>query len=144
MTATVSFDRTSLSLSALVASGAGPTYRITEEGLGRPAVTWRFSAMPDSPNVHGTERTGAAKEESSLPLVIDVYSDTTAHLETACDALEAALSQFTYDTTVTVDGAAKVWSCSPASWATGAIRAEDVNSFLRTYTINVPVYPVPS
>jgi hypothetical protein len=144
VSASVSFDRSSLSLSALVASGAGPTYRITEEGLGRPAVSWRFAAMPDSSDVHGTEYTAAAKEQSSLPLVIDVYGSSTANLETACAALDAALSQFSYETTVTVDGVAQIWSCSPASWSTGLVHAEDVSSFLRTYTITIPVYPIPA
>lgn len=100
--------------------------------------------MPDSPDIHGTEYTSAAKEESSLPLEVKVFAASTAALNTACNALESALSQFEYTATVTEDGVSKVWSCAPADWSTGSVDAGESAAFLRTYTITIPVFPVPA
>jgi hypothetical protein len=139
----VSVDRSALSLTALVFNADGPTYRITEQGLGRPGITWRRTAAPDSVNVHGTEYVAASKEQSSLPLEVGVYAGTTADLDAACVALEDALSQFAYDVTVTEDGVVKVWSAGPADMASGLVDSGEVASHIRTYTITIPVYPIP-
>lgn len=139
----MSVDRSALSLAALVFDDDGPTYRLTEQGLGRPAITWRRTAAPDSANVHGTEYIGAAKEQSSLPLEVKVYAASTAALDAACNELEDALSQFAYPVTVTEDGVTKVWSAGPADMSSGLVDSGDVPAHIRTYALSIPVYPIP-
>jgi hypothetical protein len=144
-TVTVSIDRSSLSLTALVASDDGATYQIKQDGLTRPAITWRLTAAPDSADVHGTEYVAAAKEQTSLPLDIIVKAASSAALNTACVALEDALSQFTYTATVVVDGVTKVWSCAPAAYSptSGLIEFGMVNGHFDVFTVTIPVYPIP-
>lgn len=139
----VSVDRTSLSLPALVFDDDGPTFRLTEQGLGRPGITWRRTSAPDSINVHGTEYVGAAKEQSSLPLEVGVYAASTAALDAACAELEDSLSQFSYVVTVTEDGVSKVWSAGPADMSSGIVDSGDVPAHIRTYAVSIPVYPIP-
>lgn len=144
-TATVSIDRTSLTLSALAITDDGATYQLKQDGLTRPAITWRLTSVPDSINIHGTEYIGVAKEQTSIPLEVIVKSTTSSALNTAVVALETALSQFTYTVTVTVDGVAKVWTAGPASWSfpmpTGP---SDVAQFFTLMTVSIPVYPIAS
>lgn len=99
--------------------------------------------MPDSDAVHGTEFTAAAKEQSSLPLEVRVQGSSAGDLASACDALEAALSQFTYETTVTVDAVGRVWTCAPASWSTGLVLSDESAAFFTVYSVTIPVYPIP-
>lgn len=147
MTTTVSIDRSSLSLAALVIDDttAAP-YMLMGDGLGRPAITWRLLPMPDSNDVHGTEYVAAVKEQSGLPLRVMVKADTAAALDSAVTALEDALSQFTYSVTVTVAGVSKVWSCSPASYGldVGQVEFWKVQQNYEVLTITIPVYPIAS
>lgn len=143
--ATVSIDRSSLSLSALTITDDGATYQLAQDGLGRPGITWRLASAPDSANVHGTEYVGAAREQSSLPLTVIVKAASSSALNTAVAALEDALSQFAYDVTVTVDGVAKVWPASPAAWSfTTPVSPAQVTQFYTLMTITLPVYPIAS
>lgn len=142
--ASISIDRTSLTLSALVVADDGTTYRPTPDGIGRPGISWRLTAMPDSADSHGTEYVAAVKEQSSMPLQVKVYADSSAALDAACDALEEALSQFAYTMTVTVDGVAKTWTCAPASWQVSNFDSGEVAAHIATYAITVPVYPIAS
>lgn len=143
-TAEVSIDRSSLSLAALVVSDDGATYQIKQDGLTRPGITWRLTAAPDSADVHGTEYVAAVKEQTSLPLDVIVKAASSAALDTACVALEDALSQFSYPVTVTVDGVAKVWSSSPAAWSySRPTDLAEVQQHFTVMTLTIPVYPIP-
>lgn len=121
----------------------GPTYRLTEDGVGRPGMSHRIVYAPDSPYTHGSEKVSAAREQTSLPLRFKVFAASTAALEAACDVLEAALSQFTYTATVTEDGVSKIWNCDPASWSSGLVDSGEVAAKIRTYTVTIPVHPIP-
>lgn len=143
-TASVTFDRTSLSLGALVINDSSSTYRLTPDGLGDPAMTWRLQQMPDSEAIHGTEYTAASLQQSSLELEVIVMGTSAANLRVNRDALTAALSQFTYDVTVTVDGVSDAWSCAPGSWAAGQVRHEMAAALLQILKVSIPVYPVSS
>lgn len=146
-TASVSIDRTALSMSALTISGDGTgTYSLTAKGLGRPAITARSTWFPDSPDVHGSRLRSAVKEQSSLPLEVVVQAASASALDAAVTALSDALWQFSFTTTVTVDGVSKVWTCSPASWAvaSGVVEVSHAAAFLEVLTITIPVYPIPS
>lgn len=145
MTASVSIDRTSLALSALVISDAGATYLLTDKGLGRPATTRRNTYAPESPDMHGSLLLNSVKEQSALPLEVIVQADTAADLDAAIQALFDALDQFTYNTTVTVDGVAKVWASSPAAYGAsdGYVDHSRVAQFFDVLAITIPVYPIP-
>ena len=144
-TVTVSVDRTSLSLSALAITDDGSTYQIGLDGLGRPGRVWRFTDMPPSSDAHGTEHVAAVLEETTLPLEVIVKAASSSALNTAVDALFAALSQFAYDVTVTVDGVAKTWSAAPAAVAPkAAIGPGQVAQFFEVFTVTIPVYPIAS
>jgi hypothetical protein len=144
-TVSVSIDRSSLSLAALVATDDGATYQIQQDGISRPAITWRKLAAPDSADVHGTEYIAAVKEQTSIPLNVIVKSASTSALQMAIDDIEAAISQFSYSVTVTVDGAAKTWAASPAAWSFSTpITPGQVAQFFTLMTITIPVYPIAS
>lgn len=144
-TVTVSIDRTSLSLSALSITDDGATYQISQDGLSRPGVTWRMAAVPNSADTHGTEYVAAAKEQTSIPLEVIVKAASSAALNTAVEALLDALSQFSFDVTVTVDGVAKTWAASPASWAPKAAAGPaQVAQHFEVLTVSIPVYPIAS
>jgi hypothetical protein len=148
MTARVSIDRTSLSLSALVIADASTplaTYVLTGSGLGRPAVTWRETYAPDNPYISGRTLLGAVKEQSSLPLEVLVQASTSAALDTAVQELADAVWQFSYDVTVTIDGLAKVWTCTPAAVAPSSGNEVAVKwlQHIDVLQLTIPVYPIP-
>lgn len=144
-TVSVSIDRSSLSLAALVATDNDATYRIAMDGLGEPGITWRKTSMPDSQDTHGTEYVSAVKEQTSIPLSVIVMAASSAALKTARDALFDALSQFTYMVTVTVDGVAETWDAGPADWSRSTtVQPGQVAQFFAAYTITIPVYPISS
>src|SRR5690349_9080579 len=101
--ASVTIDRSSLSLSDLVIDSEGfSTYYIETSGLGRPAQTPRETLATASPFVNGQSRTTVVYEETTLVLQVRVQASSSAALDTAIVALEAALKQFTYSVTVAV------------------------------------------
>lgn len=139
----VSIDRTSLSLSALVINdypGAG--LWLPEDALQRPAKAQRLTYAADSPFVHGSLLTSAVLLQSSLPMSVKAGAATTAALEDLMDELEAALFQFTYDVTVTVDGSPRVWRADPADIGWGTIDSGEVAARIATASVTIPVYPV--
>lgn len=147
VSATVSIDRTSLGLAPLTISGDGSgTYSLTQGGLGSPVQSARLLYMPDHPDVHGSELLGAVRETTALPLTILVQAATSAALSAAVDALNDALWQFTYATTVTVDGVARTWTCHPclAAPASGLVEHGMADQFFDVLSVTIPVYPIAS
>lgn len=143
----VSIDRTSLSLSALVIDTEGfNTYYVDQAGLGRVGRTPRETFATASPWVNGQLRTAVVWDESSLTLTVRTQADSSSALDTAVSALEDALSQFTYTVTVTVDGVVKVWNAYPATWNStdGLLAVERVRAFHEDLSISIPVDPVSS
>lgn len=141
--ASVSIDRTSLSLGALsIGDSPSDTYCVTPEGLGDPQMAWRFAVMPSADSVHGREVTSAALETSTLNLEIVITGSSASNLRANRVALTNALSQFTYTTTVTVDGVAQVWTCDPGNWSQGAVRYAHQDALVQVLTVTIPVHPL--
>ena len=143
--ATVSIDRSSLpgSLSPLLITDDGATYRLTQDGLGEPGITWRETLMPDSADVRGSELIAAVPERSSLPLEVIIMASSSAALRTARNALRDAVWQFSYPMTVTVDGQSETWAgCGPAAWALSNSKVDHshVAQFFEVRTIVIPLY----
>ena len=149
MTASVSIDRTSLGLSALliVSADTDPTatYVLTKKGLGRPAITPRETKAPDSPDMNGSVLLNVVKEQSALPLEVLVQSDTAANLDAAVQELADAVWQFRYPTTVNISGVSKVWSCTPSAVAPSSGGEDDAQwlQFVDVLQLTIPVYPIP-
>lgn len=137
----VTVSRTALALPVL--SLTTSPYWIDEDGLESPEMTWRRTYAGDSPYTHGSELVAAVKEQTSLPLGVLILADSALELQTALDDLDEAVSQFTYTTTVTVDGIARSWSCDPASWRRGRIDSGEQAAFLARVALTIPVYPIP-
>lgn len=132
-------------LIAAALSEATPFF-LDQDGLGEPGMSWRFGEMPNSQDIHGREIVSAALEVSSLPLRIWVTGDTSAEIQANRNTLQAALSQFAYETTVTVDDVGLVWACDPANWAVvGDLRRhEHVGALLLPLAVTIPVQPIPT
>lgn len=142
---TVSIDRTSLSLSPLVIDTEGfGVYLVDVGGLGRVGIAPRETFATPSPWVHGQLRTAVVKEESSLILTVRVQAGSTADVHDAVHTLEAALFQFIYEVTVTVDGQAQSWTAYPATIGAvdGLTKFEAVTGYYEDLSISIPVYPV--
>lgn len=145
--ATVAIDRTSLGISALtIVSDGFSTYYLDVGGLGRAGKTPRETFATAPPWLHGQLRTAVALEEATLPLVVRVQASTSSGLDTAVEALEAAVGQFVYTVTKTVDGIVKVYEAYPATiQATDALTAvERVRNYYEDLSISIPVYPIAS
>ena len=143
----VTIDRTSLSLSALVIDTDGfNTYYVDKDGLGHVGRTPREVFATPSPFVHGQMRTAVVLDESTLNLKVRVQAASSSALNTALAALEDALFQFSYDVTVVVDGVTKVYTASPATLDTtdGLVAFERVMAHHEDLSIAIPVYPVAS
>ena len=146
MTVSVSIDRTSLSLSPLVIDdNPASTYRIAQGGLSRPTITPRETNAPDSRYFEGTELLAVTREQTRVPVKVIVQGASWAAVESAVDALDAAVWQFMYDVTVTVDGVAKTWYCTPAiPVPSGLIEPENVSQFFDVFDLDIPCKPTPA
>jgi hypothetical protein len=144
MATQVSIDRSSLSLSALVVASTYQTgLYLAAEGLGRPAKTWvrNYATARDW---NGAVPTDARLDQSTVPLAIYIQGTSTADLESRYATLEAALYQFTYDLTVTVDGTTKVWAAEAADLVPAGYDVSFTLQFLQLVAVTIPVYPVSS
>ncbi len=143
MTTSVTFDRTSLSLSDLVVGlyAADATYFLPPEGITRPAFTMRRTYAPDG-DITGKQLLQAVQDSGPVQLSIYAQATSTSALTTAMEALDAAATQWSYDLTVTVDGVARTYPADPEFPQWGLVDAGLVGVFLALATITVPVNPV--
>lgn len=110
----LSFDRTSLSLSPLVVTN-NPDEDLWIEVFQEPGFDFRYKYAPDSDLIPGSTLLAAVLEMTSLPVSIYARAASTAALRAVKDELAAAVSQFSYDLTLTVDGDDMTFSADP-SW----------------------------
>lgn len=145
--ATVTIDRSSLSLSDLVIDSEGfGTYLLDVDGLGRVGRTPRITYAAVSPYVNGQLPVAAVWDESTLSITVRIQSDSSADLDTAVAALEAALGQFSYTVTLDVNGVTKTYPATFATWnSTDALtQFARVMTYHEDLAITIPVYPVAS
>lgn len=139
----LAFSRTLLSLSALsitdTPSSSG--FWLPEDAMGRPGKEWD-KQYADKGLYHGRLLVGATLEQATLPVRIYARSTTTSGLETLQASLEAALGQFTYTATVTIDGAAKVWTCDPGDVQWADLDSGMVAAKMAVASVSIPVYPI--
>jgi len=145
VSASLTIDCSSISQPDVVLSDSSDTYRLALGGFGRPGITWRTTYAPDSINVHGSEAIAAVKEQTSIPAEVIVLGTDWTAVETAIDALDAALSQWSYTVTQTAGGVTRTWSAGPASWSSSsnAVESYNVDQAFDVLTLTIPVYPIP-
>ena len=138
----VSIDRTSLGAGALsIPDFPVAGLWIPEDGLTRPGKTWNRQTA-SSPFTHGSVTTRATLEQSSINLSVYAQGASTAALVALQDTLEAAVSQFAYTVTITVDGSAKAYTCDPGDVSWGDLLAPQARAFLSRATLTIPCHPI--
>ena len=142
----VAISRSSLSLADLVITGDGSgPYSLTDTGLARPGRTVRATFADVSPHVEGQLMTQAVRDITSLPLEVIVSGSSSADLVGLLDALDAALFQFRYTTTVTSDGTDVTWPSLPTSFdiVGGSVLYSRRSQFFEVVSFTIPVQPTP-
>jgi hypothetical protein len=112
----VSIDRTSLSLSALVIGDhpdAG-TYWLPEGEFVRPAFAAVHTTANESAYVDGRTLLAVRRDQDELTFTVYARAANSGALETARNALAAALWQYPCPITVTEDGVATVYDGWPS------------------------------
>lgn len=138
----LALTRTALSLSPLTITEDFSTgLWIAEEGFGRPSFAWRKEHAPESMVFPGQALLAAVRDQSAIPVGIYARGTTTALLDAKMAELEAALGQFVYTATLTIDGVAKSFEaeCTAPVW--GGIDSGEVHAFLCRAAVVIPVNP---
>lgn len=144
-TLTISIDRTSLSLSALVFSGSLDGTVLGIVNYQPPAFQMRVNYAPDSADVHGSEALSASYQQALLSFDwMRDASTTETQVQAAREEVRAALAQFSFTVTTQVSGApAEVWSASPGSLTPPARTYMDLTHLTPVFGVSIPVYPIP-
>lgn len=141
LVASLSIDRTALSLSALVIDNndfaSGPLWIADLQAVN---FDFRKRYAPDSDLVAGSALLSAVLEASQIPLVIYARGASSAAKATAMATLEAALSQFAYTVTLTIDGVATTYDAEPnmPQWSYDDGMAD---AFVARGSVVIPVNP---
>lgn len=143
MTTSVSFDRSSLSLSPLVVGlySLSATYFLAGDGVFRADFAMRRGYAPDSSYIPGKRLLTAVADAGTLPVVIYVQSDSTTDLQAAMDVLTTAATQWSYDVTLTIDGVAKTYQADPEFPQWGQVDNGMMRAFMARASIQIPVNP---
>lgn len=145
-TFSVTFDRTSLSLGDLVAGAPSSSsdYWLPSAGISWPKFSRRKTRAPAPPHIAGDGALLARVAGMGLfPLTVYATGDTTAEVETAKAALQAAVDQWTYDLTLEVDGVSQSFTaeCVEDEIDWGEIDSGMVRAHICRGTVNIPLYP---
>lgn len=146
-TLTISIDRTSLSLSPLLASGRedGTTLGVTS--FTEPAKMPRVTYAPSSAYSHGETPLAWAYQQALLRFEIVASVSDEAGSKAQLAALEAACAQWpTFTVTVTVGNAApRVYSCHPGSVEPAGERTlVDLRDVNPAWIVALPCHPIPA
>jgi hypothetical protein len=147
-TLTISIDRTSMTLSALVLTGHVDVSRVLSvSDYQEPAMQPRIQYAPSSDDVSGEMPLGWVWQDSILGF--NVFSDasaTEADMRSKIAELTAAVARLSYETTVTVsDADPEVWTCRPGSVTpVGGRSLVDMRLHNPVWSVAIPVYPIRS
>lgn len=137
----LSVDRASLTLPALVFAEPDTGRWVDEDGLSYPAKRWR-KEYADSRNLHGSVLLRATLEHASISATLYLQAADAAALTAAKAEAEAAFGQFFYPVTVTDDGGPITYSADPADVDWGPADSGMARAHLARATVLIPVYPV--
>ena len=139
----VVFDRTALTLGDLTISNTpGGDYWLPE-GVEWPRFGRRKEFAPPSPYLSGRTLLARVSDVGLLPLTIYVGGSTTSEVETQKAALQAAVDQWSYDLTLTVDGVSADFTaeCADDDITWGAIDSGMVRAHICRGSLTIPLYP---
>ena len=145
MSLTISIDRTSLSLSALVLSGTDDANAIGVTDYTEPSTQPRITYAPDSAYIPGSQPLAATWQQTILGFnVVTDQATSEATSRTKLAELRAALAQFSYTVAVVVDGApSETWTCLPATITPlGARTYMDLIGHDPVWSVTIPCYPI--
>lgn len=139
--ASVSIDRSSLSLAPLVVSDDGPTYRFTEDGVGYVVQSVRTLTMPDSADVDGSEIIGFSREATALALEFHIFGASAAAVAASVAEWETALFRLDYPVTRTVDGVSVTYSAGPCALrpARSSVDSGVTAAHFDTFRVTIPL-----
>lgn len=140
----VSFNRTSLTLSALAISNTpGGDFWLPEAGIEWPRFGRRKEHAPPSRYLSGRTLLARVSDVGTLPLSIYAKGTSAGDLAALKAELQAAVDQWTYDITLTVAGAAATYTaeCVDDDIAWGEIDSGMVRARIIRGTFAVPLYP---
>jgi hypothetical protein len=141
----VALDRTALSLSALTITGTpGGDFWLPEDGVEWPRFPRRKTRAPASSYLSGPGALLARVTDlGTLPLPVYVGGDTHAEVETNKAVLQAAVDQWSYELTLTVEGVGYVFTaeCVDDEIAWGEIDSGMVRARICRGTVAIPLYP---
>ena len=112
---------------------------LTEDVL-EPGFEFRYEYAPSSPHMPGQQLLAAVLEQSTLPAVIYARGTSTANLRAIKDELTAAVSQFAYDVTLTVDGDAQTFAADP-TWPQWSSDSGMAAVFMASTSLSIRVNP---
>lgn len=117
-------------------------YDVIIDGLNVGPGTWR-RATAESPFVSGRVLAGAVLDVATRSFQIDVAGTSLEDVQTNIGTLIAAVSQFSYELSLTLDtGATYRWACEPADWAVG-FTFQHVLGLIAPVSLLIPTSPLP-
>lgn len=147
-TLAISIDRSSLSLSPLVLLGhPDPDLALGVTSYTEPAMQARIAYAPTSDYQHGEQSLAWSWQEAMLNFSVATFNQVTEDASRLLVAeLLAAITQFSYVTTVTTNGASpEAWSCSPGSLTpSGGRSVADMTHHVPEWAVAIPCHPVRS
>lgn len=142
----VTIDRTSLGTSALTLldfpSGTSSIW-IPKDGIEWPRFGRRKEYAPNVRYLSGRTLLARVSDIGTLPLTVHAEAASSAALDALKAQLQAAVDQWMYDLTLTVDGVAATYTaeCVDDDIAWGDINSQQVGAHLALGTFAVPLYP---
>jgi hypothetical protein len=140
-TLSLTLDRTSLSLSDLVIAGTAPSAGLWIELADNPDFLFRYTYAPDSAYVPGKQLLAAVLDQATLPVTVHGQAASANDLSALRDELSAALAQFSYPVTLTLDGISTTWSADCSTAAFGSIDSGQQQALIFSANLVIPVNP---
>lgn len=139
-TISLTISRVALSLPDLVISN-DHTSELWIDEISPPGFSFRYNYAPDSDHIPGSTLLSAVLEASQIPLALYVRSASASAKATKMAALEAAVSQFSYSATLTLDGIAQAFSADP-TWPVWSWDSGMASAFMARASVVIPVNPI--
>lgn len=142
----ISIDRTSLSLGALVLYGSNGGGTLAVSRFVEPGQVARIVYAPDVPGLSGSIPLASSYQQAVLSFdAFPADAATEAIAQAAIGDLRAALAQFSYQVTTIVSGSQNVWACDTGSISLANPEGRtyaDLANLNPTYAVTIPCKPM--
>lgn len=133
----VTIGRDDLSLADLTFTGdPAADFHVPEDGVRWPRVAMRKVYAPESEFIAGRVKLAQVEGVADYPVTLYAHGDTTAEVVANMDALEAAVTQFEFDLTVTIDGQSRTYRAEGDFPDWGEVDSSMVRAFMAKGTVN--------